>query len=100
MSEPPVSEVEKTPLPDTASALDTFAPEASYDEIEAAAVETENTAPSEPQGGQKLPQVNCAYCDRILSHTDQWFECPDCGIYSHTQCREGQQVCSRCGSKN
>ena len=99
VSEPPVSEVEKTPLPDTASALDTFAPESSYDEIEAA-VETENAAPSEPQGGQKLPQVNCAYCDRILSHTDQWFECPDCGIYSHTPCREGQQVCSRCGSKN
>jgi hypothetical protein len=98
-AETPVEEPEPE-LPDTASALDTFAPEASHDEIETASVEIENATPSEPQNGQNLPQVNCGFCDRKLTHTDQWIECPDCGIYSHAQCRQGQQVCSRCGSKN
>ena len=94
------SEVEENHLPDTASALDTFAAVSSDDEIKSASLDSSPVTPTESQNEQKLPQVNCSYCDKILTHTDQWFECPDCGIYSHTQCREGQQVCSRCGSKN
>ena len=100
VSEQPASEVEENHLPDTASALDTFAPVSSDNEIKSAPLDSSAETPTDSQNEQKLPQVNCSYCDKILTHTDQWFECPDCGIYSHTQCREGQQVCSRCGSKN
>ena len=100
VSEQPANEVEENHLPDTASALDTFAPVSPDGGIKTASLETAAATPTDSQSEQKLPQVNCSYCDRILTHTDQWFECPDCGIYSHTQCKEGQQVCSRCGSKN
>ncbi len=100
VAEQPASEVEENHLPDMASALDTFAPAPAENEIEPASSESSEETPTESPNEQKLPQVNCSYCDRILTNTDQWFECPDCGIYSHAQCREGQQVCSRCGSKN
>ena len=55
------------------------------------------TTSSDSQG---LPKVNCGFCQRNLTTDDKWVECPDCGIYSHAECRVGQQVCARCGSSN
>ena len=49
---------------------------------------------------QSLPKVNCVFCDKHLTLDDQWIECPDCGIYSHSSCRDGQDSCPRCGSNN
>ena len=95
-----VSKEEGDNLPDTASALDTLSPPNSEGETEPIPQEQTEIIDLDKEGGQNLPQVNCGFCDRKLTHTDQWIECPDCGIYSHAQCRQGQQVCSRCGSKN
>jgi hypothetical protein len=100
VTEQTVSVEEDSNLPDTVSALDTLSPATSDDVIESVSIESEEITSLNPDGGQNLPQVNCGFCDRKLTHTDQWVECPDCGIYSHAQCRQGQQVCSRCGSKN
>jgi hypothetical protein len=100
VTEQTVSEEQDSNLPDTASALDTLSPATSDDVIESVPIESEEITNLNSDGGQNLPQVNCGFCDRKLTHTDQWVECPDCGIYSHAQCRQGQQVCSRCGSKN
>jgi len=94
------SEDEQSNLPDTASALDTFSPAISNDETESPSQEEAEIDDLEKEVGQNLPQINCGFCDRKLTHTDQWVECPDCGIYSHAQCKQGQQVCSRCGSTN
>jgi hypothetical protein len=100
VTEQTVSEDEESNLPDTASALDTFSPVNSDGETESLSQEEAEILDLEKEDDQKLPQVNCGFCNRKLTHTDQWVECPDCGIYSHAQCRQGQQVCSRCGSKN
>ena len=100
VTEQTVSEEEDSNIPDTASALDTLSPTTSEDVIESVSIESNEITNLNEESGQNLPQVNCGFCDRKLTHTDQWVECPDCGIYSHVQCRQGQQVCSRCGSKN
>ena len=100
VTEQTVSEEEDSNIPDTASALDTLSPTTSEDVIESVSIESNEITNLNEESGQNLPQVNCGFCDRKLTHTDQWVECPDCGIYSHAQCRQGQQVCSRCGSKN
>jgi len=100
VTEQTVSKEEGDNLPDTASALDTLSPPNSEGETEPISQEQAERFDLDKEGGQNLPQVNCGFCDRKLTHTDQWIECPDCGIYSHAQCRQGQQVCSRCGSKN
>jgi hypothetical protein len=94
------SEDEQSNIPDTASALDTFSPAITDNETESPSQKESEIDDLEKESGQNLPQVNCGFCDRKLTHTDQWVECPDCGIYSHAQCKQGQQVCSRCGSTN
>jgi len=55
-------------------------------------------SPSSTQSGA-LPQVNCSFCDSTLAKTDQWAECESCGAYCHEQCKSGQQVCARCGTR-
>ncbi len=106
--QPAMEEEQENHLPNTAAALDTLAPVTSVDEIDdgedkntdsTEVGETAEQTPEDASDEQKIPQVNCSYCERVLTQSDQWFECPDCGIYSHSQCREGQQVCSRCGSQ-
>jgi|GEM_PF-169737 len=57
----------------------------------------EGAPPAAAAGG--LPQVNCSFCDGTLSQSDQWSECESCGSYCHEQCKSGQQVCARCGSR-
>ena len=54
----------------------------------------------EPRAAEpSLPAVDCAFCSATLTHEDQWSECPDCGVYAHAACQEGQVVCARCGSR-
>ena len=78
-------ESEEKPTLDTATAL------AAFDSNQETPISNE---------GQSLPKVNCGYCDQHLTLDDQWIECPDCGIYSHSTCKEGKDSCARCGSKN
>ena len=47
-----------------------------------------------------LPKVNCGFCQGHLTVSDQWHECLDCGIFSHSQCRTESTTCQRCGSSN
>ena len=66
---------------------------------EPSASETEQEG-EEPRAAEpSLPAVDCAFCSATLTHEDQWSECPDCGVYAHAACQEGQVVCARCGSR-
>jgi len=90
--EPTVSEKESI---DTASALAALGTTPTI-VVENTDSIQEETSENESQG---LPKVNCAFCQQNLTREDQWVECTDCGIYSHAQCIQGQQVCARCGSR-
>jgi hypothetical protein len=98
---PPVEEAvteteDGTPIDSTESADYDVAPEASAQTEEDAGI-SEDSPTSTPSGA--LPQVNCSFCDSTLAKTDQWAECESCGAYCHEQCKSGQQVCARCGTR-
>ncbi len=61
--------------------------------------ESEDEQVQEPGAEPSLPAVDCAFCSATLTHEDQWSECPQCGVYAHAACQEGQVVCARCGSR-
>ncbi|MBT4059490.1 MAG: hypothetical protein HOE69_04195 [Euryarchaeota archaeon] len=98
VAETPVEETSPE-LPDTASALASLGGQVQSEPEEDTIVEQK-----EEEGAaadtSNLPQVSCGFCQKNLTLQDQWVECPDCGIYSHSTCRSGQQVCARCGSTN
>ena len=83
----------------TASALDTLG---TNNEVSQNVDDSEinQAVPLNNHEEQTLPKVNCSYCDQHLTLDDKWIECPDCGIYSHSTCKEGKDTCARCGSKN
>ena len=99
-----------TPEPETpeedGEAIDTASALAALGTATNAVEDSETVAPDSTEtmttsnDGQGLPKVNCGFCQRNLTTDDKWVECPDCGIYSHAECRVGQQVCARCGSSN
>jgi len=53
----------------------------------------------EPGAEPSMPVVDCAFCSATLTNEDQWSECPECGVYAHAACQEGQIVCARCGCR-
>ena len=83
----------------TASALDTLG---KNNEVSQNVDDSEinQAVPLNNHEEQTLPKVNCSYCDQHLTLDDKWIECPDCGIYSLSTCKEGKDTCARCGSKN
>jgi hypothetical protein len=92
--------------PEDGDAIDTASALAALGTTTIAVEDSESGAPDSTEttttsnDGQGLPKVNCGFCQRNLTTEDKWVECPDCGIYSHAECRVGQQVCARCGSSN
>ena len=95
-AEEAVTETEDGSLVDSTESVDSDAHEASVQTEEDSDIS--QGKPTSTHGGA-LPQVNCSFCDSTLEKTDQWAECESCGAYCHEQCKSGQQICPRCGTR-